>query len=443
MKMTLKHLEQATDAHAMQPRFEAALERVWGYPVALQGFEIPRVFPRRDSGFTIQYQMQVFGKERSSPLCLCGHLLEPTGPPPEYASAHPDRVMVFQDPTLIVPVFPFDPKLDRLAALDSDDWSRTLLESVAPQLGFDNIPRVRETKVLGYRLEKRCVLRLTLERANDDSGDSTVCHLLAKIMRPRRLKDLARRLEHLESSGLLHDSADGVTLPRTYQIDDRCGVHLMEFVDGDSVHELTASPRFESGCRGAAQALRKLHAAPPADLNGYGVAEEIAQLRVWTALAAGVHPALNEPLKDLLSALEDHVVARRPTDEITTIHRDFYDKQVIYSNDRTTLLDIDNMAVGDPAQDYGNFMAHLVLRALQQPHNGCTIRQGFAGFESGYGGVSSGFAQRAAWWQASTLLRLTGLYSLRPRWRHLAIELAEAAARRLITGNDATRTTAT
>jgi aminoglycoside phosphotransferase (APT) family kinase protein len=89
------------------------------------------------------------------------------------------------------------------------------------------------------------------------------------------------------------------------------------------------------------------------------------------------------------------------------------------------LLDFDNAAAGDPAQDHGNFTAHLILRGRQEPAQANNILGGMRAFEDTYESDDAALTARAAWWRAAALLRLSVLYALRPRWRHLAPGLAE------------------
>jgi aminoglycoside phosphotransferase (APT) family kinase protein len=47
------------------------------------------------------------------------------------------------------------------------------------------------------------------------------------------------------------------------------------------------------------------------------------------------------------------------------LHRDLHDGQMIFSSAHDGILDLDLMAVGDPALDLGNLLAHLELRSEQ------------------------------------------------------------------------------
>jgi aminoglycoside phosphotransferase (APT) family kinase protein len=125
------------------------------------------------------------------------------------------------------------------------------------------------------------------------------------------------------------------------------------------------------------------------------------------------------------------------SEETAPVHRDFYDKQVLIGEKRVTLVDVDTLAWGDPALDLGNFLAHLYLRSRQHPEHQNDWRRARSVFVEEYRTVqtSAGDAeavwQRVGWWETSALLRLAGLYSLRPRWKELAGPLLERAVANL------------
>ncbi len=77
-----------------------------------------------------------------------------------------------------------------------------------------------------------------------------------------------------------------------------------------------------------------------------------------------------------MSRLRDLIPTTDAHSGLCTIHRDFYDKQLIVDGDSVALLDFDNLAIGDRAQDYGNFLGHCRLRQLQEPHNSQNINNG-------------------------------------------------------------------
>jgi len=127
-------------------------------------------------------------------------------------------------------------------------------------------------------------------------------------------------------------------------------------------------------------------------------------------------------LRTQVEAVLRDLAKTRPNGAPTTVtvHRDFYDKQVLFDGQRTVLLDYDTLAEGDPAIDHGNFVGHLQWRTHQSPEHAETTGRGWESFRQTFGHPDSGFETRSKWWTAATLLRLACVYSWRPRWQHLA-----------------------
>jgi thiamine kinase-like enzyme len=132
-------------------------------------------------------------------------------------------------------------------------------------------------------------------------------------------------------------------------------------------------------------------------------------------------PECSNDLYNSLNALSNNMPDDLP--ETVFSHRDFFDKQLLYSERRSTLLDCDNAAKADPALDVGNFIAHLTLRKLQHPNCSANIEKGIRAFIESYGNLDDRSRLRTAWWTKASLLRLSALYLLRPRWRTIAPDL--------------------
>lgn len=81
------------------------------------------------------------------------------------------------------------------------------------------------------------------------------------------------------------------------------------------------------------------------------------------------HPALATRVGRLLAACRG-LATLLPETGGALLHRDFYPDQVLMDGERVWLLDLDLCALGDPCLDHGNFLAHLVERALRRP--GCS-----------------------------------------------------------------------
>jgi hypothetical protein len=427
-----EHLNRATDAALMQPRFEKEIGRISGGPFTFREFYVSRVFPRESGSFAIQYTgiLRKAAKKPPRKLLLCGFALGPSVSWPDYALRRDGRSFMLEDVRLAVPVFPFDPALPRLPELYGLEEVSLLKGRFIESMGFDRVEmNVTDCQVLGYRLERRCVLRYTLGRRRglDDHPDE--CRAVAKITRPGRSAGSFQALARLASKGFGPGAEDGILVPQVYYSDDAMGAIFMENSPGTTLHLLIGKPIFEKACGQAGRMLRKLHAIEAEGLKPYTATDEMDSFGRRFRAVLGLYPRLTRSFEKMLR----HLYRRRANidggyDPVCA-HRDYYDKQVLYTASRTTLLDCDNLALADPALDFGNFMAHLILRCMQTPEWAGDIGNGMKAFASSYGPADSDFDLRAHWWMAASLIRLAALYSLRPRWRLLSAKLLEEAGR--------------
>ena len=428
-----KNLEQATNPPYMHQRFEDMLSLISDNKIKLDEFYVTRIFPRKNGGFSIQYSLSSNNLESfpDKEILLYGHLLGPSEKYPDYADKTNPEVIIFDNLRLVVPIFPYDPKLKRLPLYFEPDGIPLLLNRLQPQLKLgENKCEIESLKVLGYRLERRCVLGITLKPQNEDSDvSSNQLKIIAKIYRPGFSEKAAFTLKMLNENGFEKESDDRLTVPGLYSFDNNTGEMFIEAVSGKSLHDLKEYVTYKDACKCSGELLRKLHKTKLNNLAGYSAVDEMTNLQNTINLACGIFPELENGLTENFSNLKEDI-SNIPDDfESVCIHRDFYDKQVIYSPDRTTLLDCDNMAYGDSALDYANFIAHLILRSLQAPDDARRITDGIGSFTEAYGNYEDNFQLRAKWWCRAALLRLAVLYALRPRWRNIAFELLNTAGK--------------
>lgn len=431
-------LEKATDIGLMQPIFRQELERLGRTVVTPSQFFIPRVFPRGEGTFAIQYQMleKRQGSTTPQPLTLFGLLSGPASSEPIHGAMDSDKGFVLKDLRLAVPLFPYDPKLSRLPDVYTTGRDLPILRDWLASIGVnDEAPEIIACDLLGYRIERRCVLRYTLGGPALKRMPTGAHQIVLKLFRSRKAISAAGDIIWLKNKGFAPDVSDRLTVPDVYYIDLHRGACLMESAPGDSIHNLIGKETFKKGCQAAALVLKKLHSTKATHLAHYAPQDELQSLAKTIARTARIFPETERAGRQTFDALQSTTVCLDDHQIPCCIHRDYYDKQVLYSEARTTLLDCDGLALGDPAQDVGNFSAHLFLRRLQHPDCKESIQRGLSAFEDTYDNNSHAFAGRVRWWRATTLARLAGLYSLRPRWRHLTPELLQAAGS-LVMDND-------
>ncbi len=374
--------DAAACAHLLAPHLAAQLP-----PADWSALRVTKALPRKDGGFGVQYTLPLL---TGGLLHLGGHLVADDGQAPAWAGATAGTAWL-ADPGLALAHPGADPRLRAMRRLGETGR----LDKLADRLGWSGRPD-QPARVLAYRLEKRCVLRL---------GQGPAGSAIIKVMRPKNLPAMVEA--HRQAA---------VAVPKLIHVDSKAGIVVMDDLPGAPLDQVApaAAPAAHAA---AGQLLRDFHLPAPQPQGRRTVASELDQLAVWTRLAARLFPQLDGALAAGLAELE--ATAAEDCSVCTRLHRDFYDKQILVDGARLTLLDLDTAATGDPALDLGNYLAHLRLRHLQDPlqhpdPEGCT--QAFLGAYRPHAQLLG----RVAWWQAAALLRLAALYSFRPRWWNIA-----------------------
>lgn len=438
MKMQPEYarLETATDAVRMRGRIEEQLRRRSGDPVNIEGFWVTRVFPRRNGRFVVQYEINVkdFVGGDGGKVYLCGILLGPEEESPWYVKPDNKNVIVFEDIRMILPVFPYDPKIKNLFTI-VDSLRGKNPEELRPALEHVGAGNriVTGYEILGYRLERRCVIRCSLSERTA-GGTAIAPRLIVKIFRPGRALDPVRRLQWLRNNGFRRGESVQLAVPEVLYYENKKGLAIMENAPGASPHDLLGDSSFENACRAAALMLRKLHGLKAGEGQPYSMIDELETLEGKIELCGNIFPAIRERL---LAAYGRLGTEGKGIDEnfSATVHGDFHDKQILYSTETSTLLDCDDMKYSDPALDYGNFLAHLSLRRIQFPERAGDIKKGMKAFANAYSSTDGEFENRVGWWTAAALIRLVVIYSLRPRWRSTAPKIIQVAEHVLGTKN--------
>lgn len=413
-----QNFETAIDEGKILDLFRSELKNHLGKEIEISRLFVTRVFPRKEGGLTIQYELHLKKAVQSygEKLILCGYLIGAGQKRPAYLEHSPERCMVLDEIGLVVPVFPFDPALPSLEVLIPIKDQSTISEKLESVLGGKT--EILDIEILGYRLEKRCVMRYKV-RINDESSGTR--KIVAKAYTPSRFAKAHKIIAALEKRGFDHHSPDGLTVPRILGSDPELGVTFMESAPGISLHFLMERDIFIDACSAAGGMLRKLHKLNADGLKNHTKLDELGNLRKLLELIYYMYPELEDTFNKEFNRLSKNAGA--DYSENVFSHRDFFDKQILFSENRTTLLDCDNATAADPALDVGNFIAHMALRKLQHPHCSDNISSGSEAFMNSYGNFHEGFLTRTTWWSQATRLRLAALYLLRPRWRDSAYKL--------------------
>ncbi|HWO57524.1 MAG TPA: phosphotransferase [bacterium] len=419
MKLTTASplLERSLQADAMQALLTPIVRAA--YAAELASVDVPRVMPRSTGEILIQYHLSYAERSRESltPPVLFGEFF-PDGAPdqPNSPERLPDTVWLEHLP-LRLWLYPHDPQLRYLHLICDPKQFHSVYESTLENVGYGRERMGTPATILGYRLGRRCVAQVQW-MPGDSAPVKTPSkgNIVVKMCRTRQALPLWTRMRQLAHEGFAEKSSDGISIPKGLFLHQETGALFQRYEAGESLHDLIDTEAFVRGCGLAGRTLQKLHATRLLGLPLYSANDELTHLEWLVSVTTRFYPGLEVGLRAALSDVQSGSV-RVENPPMATSHRDFYDKQLLYSETRAVLLDCDTLSLADPALDYGNFLAHLQWRMHQSPGDSGRLQRGAEAFQSQYPIPDAEFAARAAWWTSSALLRLACLYLWRPRWR--------------------------
>lgn len=144
--------------------------------------------------------------------------------------------------------------------------------------------------------------------------------------------------------------------------------------------------------------------------------DELAGLRTWLGhlRTHAALPHLRDELAHRCRRLDEEL-RRTPADALVVSHRDLHDKQLLWDGSRLGILDLDTLALAEPACDLANLAVHAELRT----HQGLWFRHQRDVVLDAIDRVAGELEvspRRLRAYAEATRLRLTMLYAFRPRW---------------------------
>jgi hypothetical protein len=242
--------------------------------------------------------------------------------------------------------FPYDPALPGLPEAARGDGVREGLAAMGAR------PSAVHAEALGYRPRRRAVFRYRALRRGRDGGWHRA---YGKVMPPadaERAMRLGRSMPRSRRLPLAHAAA--MVGDDTVLFDEMPGTSLRQVLIGGG-----SLPRPER----VAALFDELPAAvgrielPPAP-------DPAARARATASLIERLVPEAGPAA----SRVADSVADRTRSIPQRVVHGDLYDAQVVVSEDFSLgLLDLDDLAFGDPAVDAGSLSAHLVGLGISVP----------------------------------------------------------------------------
>jgi hypothetical protein len=242
--------------------------------------------------------------------------------------------------------FPFDPSLPGLPEAARGEGVRDALSALGPT------PSAVHAEALRYRPRRRAVFRYrALRRGRDRAWLRAYGKVMPAADAERGLR-LAEAIRPTRRLGLALPS--GTAGHQTLLFDEMPGTPLRELLTrGGSL------PRPER----IAALLDELPAAM-GRIDLPTAADPVKRARSTASLIERLVPSAGASA----SRAADAVAKRSSPLSPRVVHGDLYEAQVMVGEDFSlALVDLDDLAIGDPGVDAGSFCAHLVALALSVP----------------------------------------------------------------------------
>ena len=250
--------------------------------------------------------------------------------------------------------FPFDRKIPALSLALDRDRAEHALDAFIDESKRD---RYRadwgQWEVLRYKPERRCVLVGSYRRP----GEHAARRFFARFYAAGEAKYSAQWYWDLHRA--CRELGVGVDVPRPLGKRSKHRLLILKDSGGESLENRLSGDSAGEAVAAAARALAKFHRLPaPADtpLADTGLAARRSVEAIEGLLGSGAGGA---------AALANRLSETPPATFHTLVHGDFYHDQVTLRPDgRVHLLDVDELAIGNPIADVANFCAHLDVLAL-------------------------------------------------------------------------------
>jgi len=284
---------------------------------------------------------------------------------------------------------------------------------------------------LGHSVEVR---RVTLRRhrpgrravVDYELADGT--SLLAKVRAKGTDRATLRLMRALWEGGF--DALRDVAVPEPLGAWPDAHAWLQRHVAGEDAWPALTGEAARADAARIARALVRLHDAGPPPHRRHTAADEVDALRTRVLPAAPpAHAARVARLVDECARLAGTLPAAEPR----PVHRDFYPDNVLVTPAQIVLLDFDLYALGDPALDAGNFVAHLVEHGLRVHGDADALAAPARAFVHAFAGDDDARQYAVEVWTTLALVRQVAVYARLAGRQPATGALLDACDRRLAT----------
>ena len=279
---------------------------------------------------------------------------------------------------LLFQVFPTDDRLPSLpVAVDGAAMAPVLESALAPHARGAQLRSVT-ARVMRYKPERKCLLRYDLAWCDGAPAlaPGVVWARIARRATFERTRTILPRVHPL-AAGL------GFELPEPLGVVPDLAMELFGPVPGVVLFTLVQREEFPALSRRVGESLCRFHALPVQVEAVLDVAAQVARLEENAAAFRWLLPAERERIAALGGELTARLRAIAPSPR-RLIHGDFHGDNVLVADGRLVLLDFEDCAMGEPADDLASNWAQLTWHVQKAAARSALPEAGRRAFLEGY-----------------------------------------------------------
>ena len=254
---------------------------------------------------------------------------------------------------LLFQIFPVDDHLPTLPTAVDPSAMRPILESALAPAGAQVRLRRVVARVMRYKPGRKCLLRYQLSWAGAEQvGLPGV--VWARLSRRAKFERICENLPRLRSVAAEID----FELPAPLGILPDLAMELFSPVSGVPLFTLVHRDDFPALCRRVGEGLLRFHGLRVAMTETFDVEAQVARLEENAIEFACMLSSERGRITALARELSDRLRRATPSPP-RLIHRDFHGDNILVGDWGLVLLDFEDCAMGEPADDVGSNWAQL------------------------------------------------------------------------------------
>jgi hypothetical protein len=279
---------------------------------------------------------------------------------------------------LLFQVFPTDNGLPSLPlAVDGAAMAPVLESALARHAGGSRLQSMT-ARVMRYKPERKCLLRYDLTWC--DGAPATAPRVVwARVARQGKFERTRTILSqvHPLAAGL------GFELPEPLGIVPSLAMELFGAVSGVVLFALVQHAEFPALCRCVGEGLRRFHGLRVDVEAVLDLPAQVVRLEENAVEFQWMLPGERERIAAAERELTTRLRATAPSPR-RLIHGDFHGDNVLVADGRLVLLDFEDCALGEPADDVGSNWAQLTWHVQKAAARSALSEAGRRAFVEGY-----------------------------------------------------------